>query len=170
MPRFLKRAALACILFSLPTGLFCTLWLRSPVGIALGLAAGYMFGLLLSAYFEWQSYWLIKNPPNFDGEEIRHEGPANRLSQGEIVSGRLFLTDRRLLFQSHQNIAKIRELSIPLATVLSAQCCPTAYVVPNGLRVQTIHGAERFVVRDRHIWIQEIALARENPRLELMKG
>ena len=156
MLRFLKTAVFAGVPFGLFMGLFFTLQLQSSFGFVLGLGAGLLFGLLLAAFAAWQASRFTREVPDLEGEQLLKQGPANHFRGWEGVGGWLYLTDKRLLFRSHRFNVQNHELSMPLAEIVEVQTCPTAWIVPNGLRVVTPSGAERFVVEGRRSWLEEI--------------
>jgi hypothetical protein len=134
-----------------------------PLGLVFGLGVGLLFGLLLAGFAEWQRSRFTREIPDLAGEQLVKQGPANHFRGMEGVGGWLYLTERRLLFRSHRLNVQNHELSIPLGAILEARPCSTAWVVPNGLRVVTAQGAERFVVEGRQTWVDEIEQVRGQP-------
>jgi hypothetical protein len=76
------------------------------------------------------------------------------------VGGWLYLTDQRLVFLSHGFNIQEHKLSIPLEEIVEARPCATARIIPNGLRIVTTEGEERFVVEGRRSWADEIEQAK----------
>jgi hypothetical protein len=153
--------ALAGVPFGLLMGLFFTFqsvnpFAVGPFGLVLGLAAGLLFGLLTATFAEWQRSRFAREDPGLEGEQLLKQGPANHYRGLEGVGGWLYLTDKRLLFRSHRFNVQNHELSMPWDEIAEAQVCPTAWIIPNGLRVVTAQKAERFVVEDRQSWVAEI--------------
>ncbi len=78
------------------------------------------------------------------------------------MGGRLYLTDRRLAFQSHAFNVQTGEMEIPLVNLLSLRLCWTKFlghipIFPNSLEVKTSTGEEyRFVVNARQAWADAI--------------
>ena len=160
MSRFLKTAIFAGVPFGLLMGLFFAFRYGSSFGLASGLACSVLFGLTIASFAAWQSSRFSRQAPALEGERIRKQGPANHFRGWEGVGGWLYLTDKRLLFRSHGFNVQRHELSMPLAEVADVQACSTAWVIPNGLRLVTEKGAERFVVEGRRDWVDQIRLAR----------
>ena len=160
MPQFFKTAIFAGVPFGLLMGLFFALRYGSAFGCAGGLAGGVLFGLTMGSFVAWQSSRFSRQAPALEGERIRHQGPANHFRGWEGVGGWLYLTDKRLLFQSHGFNVQRHELSMPLTEVADVQACSTAWVIPNGLRIVTEKSAERFVVEGRRDWVEQIRLAK----------
>ncbi|MGL4549797.1 MAG: GRAM domain-containing protein, partial [Gemmataceae bacterium] len=144
-------------------GLFFTVQWGSPYGFVVGSAGGLPFGLLLAAFAAWQSSRFTRDVPRSEGEKLLKQGPANHFRGWEGAGGWLYLTDRRLLFRSHHFNAQNHELSVPLEEILEVETCSTAWVIPNGLRVVTARGAERFVVEGRRDWVEVIGKAKRGP-------
>jgi hypothetical protein len=160
MSRFFKTTIFAGVPFGLLMGLFFALRYGGAFGCAGGLAGGVLFGLTMASFVAWQSSRFSRQAPALEGERIRKQGPANHFRGWEGVGGWLYLTDKRLLFRSHGFNVQRHELSMPLAEVADVQACSTAWVIPNGLRLVTEKGAERFVVEGRRDWVDQIRLAR----------
>jgi hypothetical protein len=163
MVQFLKKTAFAGVPFGLIMGLLFTFQSRHPLGFAFGLAAGLFFGLCLAAFAEWQRSRFTLDPPVLCDEHLLMHGPANHFRGLEGVGGWLVLTDKRLLFRPHRFIAQKQELAIPLGEIQKAESCSTAWVIPNGLRVTSTQGQDRFVVEGRRNWVDGISQAMSNP-------
>lgn len=160
MFRFLKMTVFAGVPFGLFMGLFFTFLSGGFFEFGLGLAFGLLFGLLLAAFAAWQGSRFTREVPGLEGEQLLKQGPANHFRGWEGVGGWLYLTDKRLLFRSHRFNVQNHELSMPLGEIVEVQTCSTAWVIPNGLRVVTAQGAERFVVEGRRSWLEEISQAK----------
>ena len=95
-------------------------------------------------------------------EKLIREGGANLQRGVETVGGRLFLTDQRLLFQSHSFNVQTGATEIPLSDVKSTELCWTKFLgviplFPNSLAVRTNGGIEhRFVLSGRKQWAAAI--------------
>lgn len=91
------------------------------------------------------------------GEQVVKKGPANLFRGIESVGGRLFLTNKRLVFQSHKVNVQAGEESWPLETIANVKTAWTMLIVPNGLLVWLADGTRRrFVVWGRRDWAREI--------------
>jgi hypothetical protein len=162
MWRFIKMTVFAGVPFGLLMGLFFTFrsvnpFAVGPFGLVLGLAAGLLFGLMTATFAAWQRSRFAREDPCLPGEHLLKQGPANHFRGPEGVGGWLYLTDRRLLFRSHRFNLQNHEVSMPLDEIVEAQVCPTAWIIPNGLRVVVAQKAERFVVEGRRSWVAEIS-------------
>lgn len=100
-------------------------------------------------------------------EEILHEGFANRPRRLGADSGRLYLTDRRLIFEPHGLRANPECNVIDLDAVVRVAGSWTRLfkvvpLLPNSITVKTAEHEHRFVVWGRQEWIDAI---REQARL-----
>jgi hypothetical protein len=92
------------------------------------------------------------------GERVIKEGPANLQKSLETVGGKLYLTNQRLVFESHQINVQRGTTEVPLAHIHSSRPCWTKFLgvvplFPNSLAVATQQGEEyRFVLFGRHAW------------------
>lgn len=103
----------------------------------------------------------IELAPN---ETTLRESAASMQRGLETVGGRLFLTDRRLVFSSHAFNIQTGPTDIPLQTIRSATPCWTRFLgliplAPNSLSVQTDDSEHRFVVFSRTQWAEAIGKA-----------
>jgi hypothetical protein len=129
-------------------------------GLAMAVAAGAAFGLAMAGFMAIQRRRFSRARPEFIGEQLLHDGPANHFLNGEGVGGWLFLTRERLLFRSHQFNVQRHELSVRLTEIAEVQPVRTARIFPNGLRLVTRSGKEeRFVVGEHRRWHDEIVRA-----------
>lgn len=93
-----------------------------------------------------------------DGESVAYQGVANHFLNGEGRGGRLYLTNRRLVFQPHKFNFQREAISIPRADIASVSACLTFGLIPNGMKVLCRDGtSEQFVVSHRSQWLQKIA-------------
>lgn len=91
-------------------------------------------------------------------EKMLRKGAANLQRGAETVGGTLFLTDQRLVFQSHAFNLQTGVTEIPLLDVVGTRRCWTRFlgvvpIMPNSLAVTTTRGTEhRFVLFGRGEW------------------
>lgn len=99
-------------------------------------------------------------------EAILKTGAANLQRGIETVGGRLFLTNHRLIFESHAFNVQRGTTMIPLSDISFITNCWTKFLnliplLPNSLAVTTSHGQEhRFVLFGRDIWASAITKAK----------
>ena len=181
MKPFAKTTLITGSAFGIPMGILAGVVLglvRGPSnGVIWGLlisgASGLVFGLSMARFMAVQRRRFAQARPDFTGEPLLHDGPANHFLDGEGVGGWLFLTRERLLFRSHRFNLQRHELSIPLEQIAEVHPVRTARIFPNGLRL-VIHSGreERFVVEAHRRWCGEIvkaqaAMAPRAPRREV---
>jgi hypothetical protein len=102
------------------------------------------------------------NTPLQPGEAVVREGRANLQRGIESAGGHLYLTDRRLIFESHRFNVQRGATEIPLADVAEVRKAWTKFlgaipIAPNSIAVRTSDGSEqRIVVTKRDEWIAAI--------------
>lgn len=95
-------------------------------------------------------------------EIVVRAGPANFQRRSETVGGRLYLTNRRLIFESHAFNAQTGTTIIARTAITSVRKCWTKLLdliplLPNSIAVRSNDGMEyRFVVFGRQGWIDAI--------------
>ena len=139
------------------------IWFIGGLQLALtgGTAAGLLFGIFMAAFVTFQRRRFLAQQPDFPGEEVVWQGPANHFFNGEGVGGWLYLTTGRLLFRSHAVNVQRHETNLALADITEATPRLTAGFIPNGLLVRMVSGAEEcFVVDGRKRWCAEISNAK----------
>ena len=127
--------------------------------IALGLVAGaisgvlfgWLMGLFAKSKFVTQTTKIETDPD----EHILFETPANHFKGIEGVGGKLYLTNKRLVFKSHKLNIQNHQLSIQLSDIKNVDGFKTLGLVNNGLSVITIDDkTEKFVVEQMENWIK----------------
>ena len=90
-------------------------------------------------------------------ETLEFEGPANLFRGIEGVGGKLFITNKKLIFAAHKLNIQKGQTYIPYDEITSVSPRKTAKLIDNGLRINTIDSKEfDFVVNDREQWIELI--------------
>lgn len=96
------------------------------------------------------------------GEALIKDGAANLQKNIETVSGKLYLTNQRLVFESHKFNVQSGVTEIELTNIQSSEKCWTKFLgflplFPNSLAVYTKQGKEwRFVIFGRGAWAAAI--------------
>lgn len=119
--------------------------------------------LELVQFLMWKVFARIKQDTEHAAAHVRSNlradeflvwhGAANHFKRLEGVGGWLWLTNQRLIFESHSINGQVHELVIPLQQVSEAKPVRTVWLIPNGLLLRTTEGtAERFVVYGRQTW------------------
>jgi hypothetical protein len=100
--------------------------------------------------------------PLLSGETLVKDGAANLQRGIETVGGWLYLTNQRLIFESHAFNILTGSTIIPLASITGARKCWTKFLnliplFPNSVAIATKEGKEyRFVMFSRQAWIDAI--------------
>lgn len=124
-----------------------------------GLIAAVLFGGIIGLFMQSKMVrrqTAIELP---EGETVEFEGNANHFLNGEGRGGRLFLTNRNLIFQPHRMNLQRARVVIPRTDIAGAARCRTFGIVPNGVVVtHRDDKADRFVILgDRGEWVRRIA-------------
>ena len=142
----------------LPFGLIMTVvfWFTSRSAVqafSSGMLGGLIFGVLLAWFVGNQTAKFKQKHPDFSGETLLFEGPANHFVGAEGVVGYLWLTERRLFFRSHRFNFQNHELTISLADISRVKVLKMLGFIPKGLAITVHSGAtERLVVNDHKRW------------------
>lgn len=90
-------------------------------------------------------------------ENIEIEGPAN-LFRGMLgIGGKLFLTNRKVIFKPHKLNIQNRQTDIDYGNISELIERKTAKLIDNGIRIKTNDGEEYdFVVNEREKWVEKL--------------
>lgn len=128
-----------------------------------GVFFGVFFGVAFPFLFQKLATRLVsKNklsikPELSENEQIEIEGPANLFRGIEGVGGKIFLTNNRLIFKSHQLNIQKGQTNIDYQNIHEVLKRKTAKVVDNGFRIVTKDAKTYdFVVNEREVWLDEI--------------
>ncbi len=126
-------------------------------GIIGGIVAGSLFGWLMGLFGKSKfinETTMIDTDP---GEEILFQTAANHFKGLEGVGGKLYLTNKRLIFKSHQLNIQNHQLSISLPEIEAAGRYKTLGLVNNGLAITTKQNTtEKFVVDQVEEWLKHL--------------
>lgn len=95
-------------------------------------------------------------------ETIKRQAPANLQRGWESVGGHLYLTNERLVFESHAFNVQSGTTTLDLVGIKDVTKCWTRFlnlfpIAPNSIKVETKDGFNlKFVVYNRDKWISEI--------------
>ncbi|MDQ3394316.1 MAG: GRAM domain-containing protein [Bacteroidota bacterium] len=96
-------------------------------------------------------------PELSENEQIEVEGPANLFRGIEGVGGKIFLTNKKLIFKSHTINIQKGQTDIEYQSIKKIIERKTAKLIDNGIRILTTDGKEfDFVVNEREIWIEKL--------------
>jgi hypothetical protein len=120
-------------------------------GAISGVLFGWLMGLFAKSKFARQATKIETDPD----EHILFETPANHFKGIEGVGGKLYLTNKRLIFRSHKLNVQNHQLSIQLTDVKNVDRYKTLGLVNNGLSITIIDDkTEKFVVEQVENWIK----------------
>jgi hypothetical protein len=137
--------------------------------IIVSIVSGLFCGALSGFLFSWFISWFMRkfaNSKRFlndtkidiqEGETILFDSGANHFKGAEAVGGKLYLTNRRLVFKSHKFNIQNHKLSINLSDIDNVDRYKTLGLVNNGLSVTTMDNkTEKFVVQQIDEWVNQL--------------
>ena len=163
----LRTKILYAILFGLPYVLVSvsldTVLGNSLENIPRLVIRGLLIGLIVSFTISLISNKLDRKmtrnvvPKLNDNEKIEIEGPANLYKGVEGVGGKMFLTNQRMIFKSHNYNIQTGQTNIPFMDIEDVIERKLFLIADVGLRVK-LKGRKKydFVVNERNKWIEEI--------------
>jgi hypothetical protein len=126
-------------------------------GLFSGIIAGFLFGLIMG-WFKTSKF--VDTTTKIDtqpGEDILFQTGANHFKGAEGVGGRLYLTNKRLVFKSHKLNVQNHELSINLKDINQVDRYKSLGIVNNGLTVISKNDSlDKFVVEQADEWIKKL--------------
>jgi hypothetical protein len=128
-------------------------------GIFFAVFFGIGFPLILKKFGNKYTSKLGKNikPELAQNEEIEIEGPANLFLGIEGVGGKLFITNKKVVFKSHKINIQKGQTDIFYENIKEIIKRKTAKIIDNGIRIKTNDGNEfDFVVNEREKWIEKL--------------
>jgi hypothetical protein len=128
------------------------------VGILSGAISGVLFWWLIGLFANSK---IVKESTKIEthpDENIIFETPANHFKGMEGVGGKLYLTNKRLVFKSHKYNIQNHELSISLSDLTKVYKRKTLGLISNGFSIITRDAkTEKFVVEDLDKWIEYLS-------------
>ncbi len=95
------------------------------------------------------------------GERVLADEMGSLFRGWESVGGRIYVTNRRVIFESHGLNLQRGNTEIPLEEIVEARRRNTLFIVPNGMEIETRDGTRyRFVVWTRARLIDMIAVCK----------
>ena len=127
------------------------------IGIISGLVAGLIYGGLMGLFLKSK---FIQQGGKFDkdaDEEIVFEALANHFKKLEAVGGKIYLTNKRLVFISHKANIQNHQLFIGLNDIVTVERYKTFGIINNGILVRTKEKAiEKFVVNESKELVEKL--------------
>src|SRR5665213_755736 len=134
------------ILISLIVAIFC------------GTLAGFLYAWTVGKF--GRSGWIDKQTriTTEPGESILFDTPANHFKGIEAVGGKLYLTNKRLVFKSHKINFQKHQLLINLSDIQKVDKYKPFGITNNGLLIETADNKiEKFVVEKREGWVDQLS-------------
>lgn len=139
-------------------------------GLFGGTVAGLLFGWLMGRFANSKFLAQTTKIATSEEETIILETGANHFKGAEAVGGKLYLTNKRLVFKSHKFNIQNYELSIPLSDIYNIAKYKTLGLVNNGLSVTTANNKlEKFVVQQIDEWINQLTKTNGFQQVHLQK-
>ena len=128
-------------------------------GVFFGLFMGIGFPYVMDKFGKRFTSCVGKNikPELTENEEVDVEGPANLFRGMEGVGGKMFLTNKHIIFKSHKINIQSGQTTIPYEDISEISKRKTAKIIDNGIRIKTNDGKEfDFVVNEREKWLEKL--------------
>lgn len=128
-------------------------------GMFFGIIVGVGFPYIIENFGTKFTSKLGKNikPELAQNEYIEIEGPGNLFRGIEGVGGKLFLTNRKVIFKSHKINIQNGQTEIAYENITELIKRKTAKLIDNGIRIKTNDGKEfNFVVNEREKWMEKL--------------
>lgn len=128
-------------------------------GVFFGLFMGIVFPYAMEKFGKRFTSSIGKNikPELEENEEIDIEGPANLFRGMEGVGGKIFLTNKHIIFKSHKINIQSGQTNIPYEDITEISKRKTAKIIDNGIRIKTNTAKEfNFVVNEREKWLEKL--------------
>lgn len=128
-------------------------------GVFFGLFMGIGFPYVMEKFGKRFTSSMGKNikPELVENEEIEVEGPANLFRGMEGVGGKMFLTNKHIIFKAHKINIQKGQTNIPYEAITEISKRKTAKIINNGIRIKTNAGKEfDFVVNEREKWLEKL--------------
>lgn len=127
-------------------------------GLFGGALAGLLFGWLIGRFVNSKLLTKGTKIETEPDETIVFESGANHFKGAEAVGGKLYLTNKRLVFKSHKFNIQNHELSIRLLDVDKVDRYKTLGLANNSLAITTVDSKiEKFVVQQPDDWVNYLS-------------
>jgi hypothetical protein len=123
-------------------------------GLISGALSGFLFGWIMGLFANSKFVAKATKIDTEADENILFETAANHFKGAEAVGGKLYLTNKRLVFKSHKLNIQNHQLSLNRSDIQKVDRYKTMWMADNGLSVTTINGSvDKFVVEHRDKWL-----------------
>jgi hypothetical protein len=125
-------------------------------GLFWGALAGLLFGWLMGVFANSKFLTQGTKIDTDANETIVFETRASHFKGAKRTSGKLYLTNKRLVFKFHKSNTQNRELSISLSHINKVYRYKTLGITNNGLAVTTDNKIVKFAVQQPDQWINQL--------------
>lgn len=123
-------------------------------GIIFAIIYGILFYLLTEALIPALTKSI--KPRLLENEKVENDEPVNLLKGFEKIGGKLFLTNKRLIFKSHKLNIHRKQISFEF-TQISEVIERKSKAFDNGIRITTVDNKNHdFVVQDSDQWLKKL--------------
>lgn len=137
-------------------------------GVIGGAIAGLLFSWLIGIVGKSKFINTVTKIETEPDENVLIETPANHFKGIEAVGGKLYLTNKRLIFKSHKLNIQNHELFIDLPDIKSVDRHKTLGLVNNGLLITTSQNMkEKFVVEQAEEWVNRLTVKRSSQTIPM---
>jgi hypothetical protein len=159
-----KQRIIAMFFIALIYGIV-TYFLNANGSLETAILQGVIFGALFILLFPWTLKKMTGKridtsiPELLKNEKVEEEIFANLFRGIEIVGGKIFLTNQRLIFKSYSLNIQKGQTNLIYSEISSVEKRKTMKIINNGMKIITNKGQEYcFVVNDRESQIQKISI------------
>lgn len=160
-------AFFTAILYTLILWIFNSLSNNIDYSVSEMLVQGALFGIIFALVFPLVMNKLGKKLSNSDtlniipelesDEEIEIHGPANMFRGIEGVGGKLFLTNKHMIFKSHKINIQTGQTAIDYNDIKGIETLKTLNLINNRLKINTVDDKSHvFVVNERDLWLKHL--------------
>lgn len=166
----MRKLLIIALAFGLPFGLIMGIfnsainWELNSRTIFIGIIGGLVFGLVFAIVMKFMANHLFKSISIelVEGEKLIKEGGATHLKGKEGVGGKLLLTDKRLVFKSHNLNIQNHEQVFDYNDIKSLGEAKSLFVLKNRLVLELLNQElHKFIVDEPELWVKEIELIRK---------
>lgn len=160
-------ALFTAIIYTLILWAFNSLSNNIDYSVSEMLVQGALFGIIFAVVFPLVMNKLGKRLSNSDtlnimpnletDEQVEIKGPANMFRGIEGVGGKLFLTNKHMIFKSHKINIQTGQISIDYNDITGIETLKTLNLFNNRLRITTVDDKSHvFVVNERDLWLKHL--------------
>ncbi len=121
-------------------------------GLLSGALSGLLFGWLIGLFVKSKGVTESTKIETEPGETILFQSGANHFKGMEGVGGKLYLTNKRIIFKSHKYNIQNHALSIPVSNIANVTREKTLGIINNVILITCLGKKEKFVVQQAAEW------------------